>query len=195
MELSEFVQKGLQYLADPEYFDVKTFSHLVEVSFRTLLASQTDDAILDDPEFKQVDKTLLKHCHVAATTCILEIAKQNADKSTVCTCLEDIKFDAERIDVFYSSFQKNKSELESLLSSIGKCPPHICDASWRLDYQIKNSHVHKVNQPTYLITLNVENDGARSADEVHFSCTMEQLQDLVGKMKDAAKSLDKATQM
>ncbi|KAG9356077.1 hypothetical protein JZ751_000921 [Albula glossodonta] len=46
MELSEFVQKGLQYLADPEYFDVKTFSHLVEVSFRTLLASHTDDAIL-----------------------------------------------------------------------------------------------------------------------------------------------------
>ncbi|KAJ8383297.1 hypothetical protein AAFF_G00222330 [Aldrovandia affinis] len=179
MELSEFVQKGLQYLADPEYFDVKTFSVLVEVAFRSLLASHADDAILDVPEFKHIDQTLLKHCHVAATTCILEIAKQNADKSTICTCLEDIKFDAERIDMFYSSFQKNKGELENLLSSIGRCPPRICDASWRLDYQIKNSHVHKVNQPAYLISLNVESGGARSAEEVHFSCTMEQLQDLV----------------
>lgn len=132
--------------------------------------------ILDGAEFKHIDQTLLKHCHVAATTCILELAKQNSDKSTICTCLEDIKFDPERIDIFYSSFQKNKSELENLLSSIGRCPPHICDASWRLDYQIKNSHVHKVNQPAYLITLNVENGGARPSEEVHFSCTMEQLQ-------------------
>ncbi|KAJ8272864.1 hypothetical protein GJAV_G00094330 [Gymnothorax javanicus] len=195
MELSEFVQKGLQYLSDPDYFDLKTFSALVEMTFRSLLASHSDEGILDGPEFKHIDHTLLKHCHAAAATCILEFAKQNSDKSTICTCLEDIKFDPERIDIIYSLFESNKSDLENLLSSIGKCPPHICDASWRLDYQIKNSHVHKVNQPAYLITLNVENGGATRAEEVRFSCTMEQLQDLVGKMKDAAKSLDKATQM
>ncbi|XP_036374913.1 COMM domain-containing protein 3 [Megalops cyprinoides] len=195
MEFSESVLKGLQYLADPEHIDVKAFSTLVDVAFGSLLASHTDEAILDGPELKHIDQTLLKHCHVAATTCILEIAKQNTDKSTICSCLEDIKFDAERIDIFYTSYQKNKRELGNLLSGIGRCPPRVCEASWRLDYQIKNSHMHKVNQPAYLITLNVENVGARSTDDVQFSCTMEQLQDLLGKLKDAAKSLDKATQM
>ncbi|XP_041095887.1 COMM domain-containing protein 3 [Polyodon spathula] len=120
----------------------------------------------NDPEYllgelKHVDPTLLKHCHVAATTSILEISKHNADKSTLSTFLEECKFDGKRIDIFYSEHQ--------------------------------NSHVHKVNQPAYLITLNVEIKGSGSTDDINFSCTMEQLQDLVGKMKDAAKSLEKET--
>ncbi|XP_006634447.1 COMM domain-containing protein 3 isoform X1 [Lepisosteus oculatus] len=195
MELSEFVQRGLQYLTDTDYFDSKTFTVFIKVAFQSLLSSHSDHAILGGPEFRHVDQTLLKHCHVATTTCILEFVKQNADKSTISTCLEDLKYDPERIDMFCNEYQKNKSDLEHLLASLGRCPPQICDVAWRLEYQIKNSHVHKVNKPSYLITFNVENSGARSPEEIHFSCTMEQLQDLLGKMKDAAKSLEKATQM
>uniref|UniRef100_A0A8C7NWS2 COMM domain-containing protein 3 n=1 Tax=Oncorhynchus mykiss TaxID=8022 RepID=A0A8C7NWS2_ONCMY len=89
--------------------------------------------------------------------------KQNVDKSTirpiVCIC----------------------SPLVNLYSgcpfSIGRCPPHINDVPWRLVYLIKNGHVHKVNEPSYLISLNVENtNNGGSSEEVHFSCTMEQLQ-------------------
>lgn len=68
-----------------------------------------------------------------------------------------------------------------LFLSIDTCPPHITDAAWRLEYCIKvrcffklcqrwllyslsydhcfsrqNSHLHKVNQPSYLISLNTE---------------------------------------
>uniref|UniRef100_A0A8C1U423 COMM domain-containing protein 3 n=1 Tax=Cyprinus carpio TaxID=7962 RepID=A0A8C1U423_CYPCA len=144
------------------------------------------------PELRHIDQTTLKHCHTAATTFILEGVKQNADKSTISSCLEDVRFQNERVDTFYNSFQKHKKNLESLLSSTDTCPPHITDAEWRLEYCIKNSHVHKVNQPSYLISLNTERAGASS--EINFSCTMDQLQDLVGKMKDAAKSLERATQ-
>lgn len=117
-----------------------------------------------------------------------------------------------------------------LFLSIDTCPPHITDAAWRLEYCIKvrcffklcqswlllyslsynhcfsrqNSHLHKVNQPSYLISLNTEvcnfrysymcrnccyccffftlyklcfllQRGAASS-EINFSCTMEQLQ-------------------
>uniref|UniRef100_A0AB40E764 COMM domain-containing protein 3 n=1 Tax=Esox lucius TaxID=8010 RepID=A0AB40E764_ESOLU len=199
MELSESVQKGLQSLADPMLFDLKTFSVLIEVAFQSLVSAHADSSVLDQPEFKRIDQMLLKHCHNAATTCILEGVKQNADKSTISSCLEDLRFDAERTDVFYSIYQKYRSDLETLLSSIGRCPPHINDVSWRLEYRIKNGHVHKVNEPSYLISLNVENaNNGGSSEDLHFSCTMEQLQvhnDLVGKMKDAAKSLEKATQL
>nr|ACN10318.1 COMM domain-containing protein 3 [Salmo salar]ACN12678.1 COMM domain-containing protein 3 [Salmo salar] len=234
MELSESVQKGLQSLADATFFDMKTFSVLIEVAFRSLLSAHADRSVLDQPEFKALDQKLLKHCHTAATTCILEGVKQNADKSTISACLEDVSFDAERTEVFYTTYlvittllcsshvnnfllqrssfqihsrsqpqtvfflcvlQKYKSDLETLLSSLGRCPPHINDVSWRLEYCIKNGHVHKVNEPSYLISLNVENaNNGGSSEDVHFSCSMEQLQDLVGKMKDAAKSLEKDTQ-
>nr|ACI69223.1 COMM domain-containing protein 3 [Salmo salar] len=196
MELSESVQKGLRSLADATFFDMKTFSVLIEVAFRSLLSAHADRSVLDRPEFKALDQKLLKHCHTAATTCILEGVKQNADKSTISACLEDVSFDAERTEVFYTTYLKYKSDLETLLSSLGRCPPHINDVSWRLEYCIKNGHVHKVNEPSYLISLNVENaNNGGSSEDVHFSCSMEQLQDLVGKMKDAAKSLEKATQL
>ncbi|KAL7840834.1 hypothetical protein AOLI_G00261570 [Acnodon oligacanthus] len=195
MELSESVAKGLQSLADPGCFDLRSFTAFTEAAFDSLLSPGTDSA-LDHPELKNIDQALLKHCHVAATTFILEGVKQNADKSTISSCLEDVKFDSERVDAFYTSYQKNKRNLESLLSSIDRCPPHITDASWRLEYCIKNGHVHKVNQPSFLISLNTENSGNEGASSaVDFSCTLEQLQDFVGKMKDAAKSMERATQL
>uniref|UniRef100_A0AAZ3RIH9 COMM domain-containing protein 3 n=1 Tax=Oncorhynchus tshawytscha TaxID=74940 RepID=A0AAZ3RIH9_ONCTS len=137
MELSESVQKGLQSLADATFFDMKTFSVFIEVAFRSLLSAHADRSVLDQPEFKRLDQKLLKHCHTAATTCILEGVKQNADKSTISACLEDVGFDAERTEVFYTTYQKCRSDLETLLSSLGRCPPHINDVSWRLEYCIK----------------------------------------------------------
>ncbi|XP_030624625.1 COMM domain-containing protein 3 isoform X2 [Chanos chanos] len=196
MELSESVLKGLQALGDPVNFDMNKFTTLSELAFRGLLSSESE-AVLDHPDLKQIDPIVLKHCHIALTTFILESVKQNADKSTVSSCLEDVRFDTERADALCTLYQQNKTDLENLLSSIDKCPPHITDVSWRLEYCMKNAHVHKVNQPSYLISFSVENgdNGRSSEEELNFSCTMEQLQDLVGKMKDAAKSIEKAMQL
>ncbi|XP_029313500.1 COMM domain-containing protein 3 [Cottoperca gobio] len=193
MELSESVQRGLQSLADPSVYNQSSYPVLVDVSFRSLLSSHADPGVLDQPELKQLDQIVLKQSHTAATTFILEAVKQSADKSTISSCLEELSFSAERIDIFYNAHQKNKKELERLLASIGRCPPHVNDASWRLQYHVKNSQVDKINEPFYCISLNTENEG--SSEDVNFTCTVEQLQDLVGKLKDAAKSVEKASQM
>uniref|UniRef100_A0A8B9RVA0 COMM domain-containing protein 3 n=1 Tax=Accipiter nisus TaxID=211598 RepID=A0A8B9RVA0_9AVES len=135
--------------------------------------------ILDDPDLKDIDPTVLKHCHAAAATCILEAGKQKADISAISTCLEDCKLDKERIEQFCTEYQKNKDALEILLGSIGRSPLHITDVSWRLEYQIKSNQLHKTYQPSYLVTLNVENSDSGSHPDVSFSCTMEQLQVLL----------------
>ncbi|XP_071775599.1 polycomb complex protein BMI-1-A isoform X2 [Centroberyx gerrardi] len=116
MELSESVQRGLQSLADPSVFDPSSFPVLLDVSFRSLLSSHADPGVLDQPELKQIDQILLKQSHTAATTFILEAVKQNADKSTISSCLEEVTFSAERIEIFYTSYQKHKKELERLLA-------------------------------------------------------------------------------
>ncbi|XP_051266831.1 COMM domain-containing protein 3 isoform X1 [Dicentrarchus labrax] len=193
MELSDSVQRGLQSLADPSAFAHTSFQVLVDVSFRSLLSSHADAAVLDQPELKQIDQILLKQSHAAATTFILEAVKQNADKSTISSSLEELTLSAERIEIFYSTYQKHKKELEHLLASIGRRPPQINDVSWRLQYHMKNEQVDKVNEPFYSISLNTENEGC--SEDIDFTCTMEQLQDLVGKLKDAAKSVEKASQM
>ncbi|XP_063339876.1 COMM domain-containing protein 3 [Pelmatolapia mariae] len=193
MELSESVQRGLQSLADQSVFDHGSFQVLVDVSFRSLLSSHGDPTVLDQPEFNQIDQILLKQSHTAAVTFILEAVKQNADQSTISSSLEELTFSAERTEIFYSAYQKHKKDLERLLASIGRGLPHITDASWRLEYHMKNGQVDKVNDSFYLISLNTENEG--SSEDINFTCTVEQLQDLVGKLKDAAKTMEKASQM
>ncbi|KAF6722903.1 COMM domain-containing protein 3 [Oryzias melastigma] len=190
MELSESVQRGLQSLGDQAVLDRSSFPVVVDACFRSLLSSRGDPAVLDLPELKHVDKILLKQIHAAATTFILEAVKHNADKSTISSSLEELTFNTERVEIFYSTFQVCRKEKACF---IGRGPAHIKDVSWRLQYQMKNGQLDKVNEPFYLISLSTENGGA--SEDVDFSCTAEQLQDLVGKLKDAAKSVEKASQM
>ncbi|XP_066487298.1 COMM domain-containing protein 3 [Tiliqua scincoides] len=193
MELSEAVLSGLQLLADRGCFSPRAYAAAVQAAFQSLLGG--DQAALDHPDLGHIDPAVLKYCHAAAATCIVEAGKQKADKSVISTFLEDCKFDRERIEQFCSEYQKNKDALEILLGSIGRCPLHITDVCWRLEYQIKTNQLHKNYQPAYLVTLNVENNDSRSHPDINFSCSMEQLQDLVGKLKDAAKSLERTTQL
>ncbi|KAJ7322253.1 hypothetical protein JRQ81_018540 [Phrynocephalus forsythii] len=221
MELSASVQGGLQLLADRGRFSPRAYALLVERAFQSLLSGQADQAALDHPDLEQIDPAVLKYCHAAAAACIVEAGKQRADKSTISAFLEDCKFDRDRIEQFCTEYQKNKDNLEILLGSTGRCPLHISDVCWRLEYQIKvtnyidffnikfcllnsdlffsfsllqSNQLHKNYCPTYLVTLNVENSDSRSHPDINFSCSMEQLQDLVGKLKDAAKSLERTTQ-
>ncbi|XP_017367365.1 COMM domain-containing protein 3 isoform X2 [Cebus imitator] len=115
MELSESVQKGFQMLADPGSFDSNAFTLLLRAAFQSLLDAQADEAVLDHPDLKHIDPVVLKHCHAAAATYILEAGKHRADKSTLSTYLEDCKFDRERIELFCTEYQNNKNSLETLL--------------------------------------------------------------------------------
>ncbi|XP_062983616.1 COMM domain-containing protein 3 [Elgaria multicarinata webbii] len=195
MELSESVQSGLLLLADRGCFSPKAYALLLEAAFQGLLSGQADQAALDHPDLEHIDPAVLKYCHAAAATCIVEAGKQKADKSAISAYLEDCKFEKERIEQFCTEYQKNKDTLEILLGSIGRCPLHITDVCWRLEYQIKTNQLHKNYCPAYLMTLNVENNDSRPQPDINFSCSMEQLQDLVGKLKDAAKSLERTTQL
>ena len=49
MELSEYVQKGFQMLADPGSFDSNTFTLLLRAAFQSLLDAQADEAVLGKP--------------------------------------------------------------------------------------------------------------------------------------------------
>ncbi|ELW71439.1 Polycomb complex protein BMI-1 [Tupaia chinensis] len=83
MELSESVQKGFQMLADPGSFDSNAFTLVLRAAFQSLLDAQADEAVLDHPDLKHIDPVVLKHCHAAAATYILEAGKHRADKSTL----------------------------------------------------------------------------------------------------------------
>ncbi|NWZ30152.1 COMD3 protein, partial [Asarcornis scutulata] len=175
MELSAAAQGGWRLLGDPRRLPRAAYTALLRAAFRGLLQPPGG---LDDPDLQDIDPAVLKHCHAAAATCILEAAKQRADVAAISTCLEDCKLDKERIEQFCTEYQLR--ELVTVVSfSIGRSPLHITDVSWRLEYQIKTNQLHKTYQPSYLVTLNVEVRDSGSHPDVSFSCTMEQLQVLL----------------
>lgn len=58
-------------------------------------------------------------------------------------------------------------------------------------WRAQNNNVDKVNKPIYLVSLQTTQPAgaAAGADQVQFTCTVEQLQDLVDRLKDAAKAV------
>uniref|UniRef100_A0A8C4URA1 COMM domain-containing protein 3 n=1 Tax=Falco tinnunculus TaxID=100819 RepID=A0A8C4URA1_FALTI len=81
MELSAYAQGGWRLLGDPRRFPRRPYAALLRAAFRSLL--DHPQAGLDDPDLKDIDPTVLKHCHAAAATCILEAGKQKADISAI----------------------------------------------------------------------------------------------------------------
>eukprot|EP00795_Rhopilema_esculentum_P014912 gene14912-6050_t len=91
-------------------------------------------------------------------------------------------------------YEGAKSAGDVSMIRIGTSYPHIIDIDWRLDYFIKSNQMEKINEPQYLLSLKTQDNDVTSVDVVNISCSVDELQDLVGKLKDAAKVLEKATQ-
>nr|XP_054767910.1 COMM domain-containing protein 3-like [Lytechinus pictus] len=191
MEISVEIQDGLQLAGSSARVQDKAFEPLLQKIFSDV--SETGNSNENDGALSSIEPAVLKQSYAALYTLVLEASKHDADNSTISSILEDSKFSQDRIDIFIKCFQEKKQVIRSMLSNIGHTPPHIVDVDWRLDYYLKNKHIDKINQPTYQISLKAE-QGHRGTKDVQFSCSLEQLQDLVGKLKDATKSLEKAAQ-
>ncbi|KAK3609319.1 hypothetical protein CHS0354_026239 [Potamilus streckersoni] len=195
MELGQCTLEGLALAGDAAHIPDKIFQPFITRACDGVLDVRSRDAIAKDSSFQSVDLAVLKEAYAAVVTLLLEAAKNDVDSNSISSVLEDCKFTSDRIDIFSKLYKDRKPYLQILLGRIGDSCPHIVDVDWRMDYYIKNNHLEKVNQAVYLITLKTEVPGQKDFKEVQFSCTQEQLQDLVGKLRDATKSMEKASQL
>lgn len=195
MDLPQSVIDGLGLTGDSVHIADKQFKRLIDRACSGVLEPTERNSLENDPMFEKVDKAVLKEVYASIVSTIIEAAKQDVEPASLSSLLEDCKFTSERINVFNTVFQERKSLIQILLGNVGTSPPHIVDVDWRLDYYIKNNHLEKVNEAVYLISLKTEVPGKSDLQEVQFSCSLEQLQDLVGKLKDATKCLEKVGQV
>ncbi|ESP01574.1 hypothetical protein LOTGIDRAFT_238259 [Lottia gigantea] len=195
MELSSSVLEEITLAGDNAHISDKVFSDLVKHACQGLLSDKNKNSVADEAIFKDTDKGSLKSAYSGIITLLTEATKWDVESSSIGALLEDCKYTTDRINSFNNIYLSKKPLIQILLGSIGKSPPHIVDVDWRLDYYIKNNHLDKVNEPVYLITLKTEVAGQSELQEVQFSCSLEQLQDLVGKLKDSTKCLEKLGQM
>ncbi|KAK7479323.1 hypothetical protein BaRGS_00029401 [Batillaria attramentaria] len=183
MEVGTTVLENLSLAGDTAHIPDKCFDQLVKAACRGVLSEVDRNAIADDPAFKGVDKAALKAAHSGIVALLVEAAKHDVDADGISHILEECKFSPERIKGFNDIFTVQKPSMQILLGSIGNSRPHI-----------RANHMERINEAVYLISLKTEVPGQDELQEVQFTCSLEQLQDLVGKLKDATKCLEKLAQ-
>jgi len=195
MELSQEILKGLELLGDFKQLPDQAFKELVQVCFGVAVNEISEKRVEESIVLSKLDKIEVKQCLASLLSFVLEAAKINADPQILQGILEENKVDQNRIVTITQLYSQMKTSIRNYLSSSSFHLPRIVDVDWRLDYFMKSNSLEKVNAPVYFISLQTKETQNESEEEsvpVNFSCTHEQLQDLVTKLKDATKQVERS---
>ena len=97
------------------------------------------------------------------------------------------------MEIFSKVYEEKLDELRLILSLSTFHFPHIVDIDWRLDYYVKSNEVSRVDKPVWIITLKTYENDSNQIKDFTFSCDLQELQDLLIRLKDAVKQVDKIT--
>uniref|UniRef100_A0A8C4R3H3 COMM domain-containing protein 3 n=1 Tax=Eptatretus burgeri TaxID=7764 RepID=A0A8C4R3H3_EPTBU len=193
MELASTVRAGLSACtATP--LSPSALHDLLRICFSALCARHPHEPEFDSEELSSLNGATLKLCHFGLMGLILEAARHAMEPTELGELLDEYKFSMECKRVFTSAYQMHFEKLSDVLRALSPSSPVLTDVSWRLGYSIRNNFLHRVDQLNYEIMFHSENMMSPSSKDVSFSCSPEQLQDLIAKLKDAMKSIEKAGQ-
>jgi len=126
----------------------------------------------------------------AAVTCLLEAAKHDLAAEQLAPILEENKLPDDKAKPFLSAYAQMKQEIRGILGRTSFSFPQIIGIDWRLDLFVKSDMLDQVKTPLYFLTLKTrQNDG--SIKDVQFTCNLQELQDLLAKLKDSAKQVER----
>lgn len=216
MELSDLTLRGLNLFNNAELIPDKTFRNLLDFTARKLLnqystssndsdgadekCSAADDAAADadDATIDGVDKGVLKEAVAALSTLFLEAAKHDVSSTEMLETLEEslerlvddacIRSLDDRWEAVGKRLEDVKPELRSRLESIGGHFASVTEAGWKLEFVVRDNVVDRRGDVRFIVTL------PSDKGEIRFAATADQLQDLVTKLKNACKGLEKVAQ-
>ena len=121
----------------------------------------------------------------------VEAARHDLDEESLRNFLCRTSVDEERTKKLCEVYSSKKKTIHSRLELIGNNPRHIVDVDWRLDYRVKLDTCDSLGVPLYHVRLSTKEH--ETINHVTFSCTIQQLQELVFKLKDAIRYSEKLT--
>jgi len=202
MNLSEEVLSSFSTLTDEKVVNNIAFGFLLRSSFEVVLKQKLESECLKAEELSKVDPIILKQVFAGLISIILEAAKHDADPSTLKPKFEDFNKSPSRLDYFCRVYSEKKTSLRKLLLLTTFQFPHITDVDWTLDYCVKSNSLEKIDTPLYLVNFKTETlnksqktptvvgggEGRKESigeESINFTCGVEELQDMVNKLKDA----------
>lgn len=194
MEFSKERMKSFMALQDTEAITDESFDCILGAAVSHLCKQ------LDTNSIENAAKSVNEKTAFVDICCIfVEAARHDFNKMAFASFLSDARITGDRAKKLCDAYEKNKNGIQGQLELIGYNPMHIVDIDWRLDYCVKVDTCNSVGVPLYHVHLTTKQNydaemrtGAETKG-ITFTCTTEQFQDLVSKIKDAARHLDKLT--
>lgn len=187
MEVTKSVQTGLGGAAQ---LDDTTFKNLALLAFDTAVKGEQQKSSSSVMKKVAGDPTAVKSLAASLLSCVIEAAKNDLSGQELGAALRDSGLADDRAKLVADAFDSKKTKVRSALGLVGLSFPRVIDVGWRLDYQLRSSSTGKVRSQLYLITLRTMDAHGREGEK-QFTCTVEQLQDLLAKCEDAKAQVDR----
>lgn len=125
----------------------------------------------------------------ALCTLILEAARVRASVDAVRAILKEQGIGGKVGDTILGTYEQHLQTLIDHMEATGIAAPTIVGIEWRLDYAVRSKHGGRVNVPQFIISLSVKDRGV--IRDIEMLATQEELQDLLAKVKDATKQVER----
>ena len=110
--------------------------------------------------------------------------------------LEDAGWPSSRLSLLLAFFDSirplYRSTILPSLSSFSSTVPHLTTASYQLDYYLRSNLAEQIRQPVLFLHLNTTAEGVGDSGTgegvVSFSATVEELHDMLAKVKEAVRA-------
>ncbi|GJQ81921.1 hypothetical protein Trydic_g20389 [Trypoxylus dichotomus] len=194
MNLSDDLKKSLSISNNTNVISDQTYKNLIECSFSELTRDQNSSKGIQSIQHSKPD--VIKELHSSFLKIISQFAQHSITKETAQSILTtDCNFNINRANFFCDLYEKNRTRLQIILGNIGTHLPHIVDVKWNIDYVAKTSGIDESEGPIFRICLLAETfNGEKQSNEIekiNFSCTSQELQDLVYRLKEAVRHCQK----
>lgn len=186
MELAKEVIDGLANIQNSNILPEETFLQLLDV-----IVSYICKKIGDGKSIASIypSKSDLVKAAVASISCLfIEAARHDYDEESLKIFLHNEHINGQRIEKLCSTYSNNKQDIQTQLELTGDNISHIVDVDWRLHHCVRISTC-STDMPIYNIRMSTRK--CNEMKYVTFTCTVQQLQELVYKLKDAVRHIEK----
>lgn len=190
LDLKSEARLALTQLSDVGQYSEEMFRALVDSAIQSVVEVPTGEYTNVPSDQKVVFSSLVylvvEASKINAESLELRYAKQTSHNN-VSNFLEDFLTRNDRVQYICSKYTANRQSIrEKVLSQKTFAFPKLVDIDWRLDYVVKSSAVQKTNEPVYTLNFRFSN-----GESMKLACTVDQLQDLHAKFRDAVKQIER----
>lgn len=136
------------------------------------------------------DERVRVHAAAAALETLFALAtRSGCGGGDVRRVVEAAGLNATRSAAVEQAFEEARGPIAAALETLAVPLDRIVDLDWRLSFLRRSTVAGKVDEPLYVLQLHLESpDGTPSTRE--FTCTQQQLQDLLARVRDATDAVD-----